>query len=156
VRENATATVRLLVVSREPAVLRPLWSVGESNSWHLETAGSGWEALERIQSGAVPDLLLLDLPRGDADTLHVLRWVRRLRPELPIILLSYAEDASREKEAIRLGAQDFLIRPLDEDQLETAIRRHLASLCAISLLAIAPVKTWKSLAKRRSLSAPAQ
>ena len=125
-KENATATVRLLVVSREPAVLRPLWSVGESNSWHLETAGSGWEALERIQSGAVPDLLLLDLPRGDADALHVLRWLRRLRPELPIILLSYAEDIGREKEAVRLGAQDFLVRPFDEQQLESAIRRHLA------------------------------
>ena len=125
--ENSTATVRLLVVSREPAVLRPLWSIGESNSWHLETAGSGWEALERIQSGAVPDLLLLDLPRGDADTLHVLRWLHRLRPELPIILLSYAEDISREKEAIRLGAQDFLVRPFQDAQLESAIHMHLTT-----------------------------
>ncbi|HEX3102964.1 MAG TPA: sigma 54-interacting transcriptional regulator, partial [Terriglobales bacterium] len=123
--ENTTSTIRLLVVSREPAVLRPLWSVGETNSWHLETAGSGWEALERIQAGAVPDLLLLDLPRGDADALHVLRWLRRLRPELPIVLLSHAEDVGREKEAVRLGAQDFLVRPLDEQQLESAIRRHL-------------------------------
>jgi two-component system, NtrC family, response regulator AtoC len=127
VAQNATATIRLLVVSREPAVLRPLWSIGESNSWHLETAGSGWEALERVQSGAVPDLLLLDLPRGDSDSLHVLRWLRRLRPGLPIILLSYAEDISREKEAVRLGAQDFLVRPFEDVQLESAIQRHLAT-----------------------------
>ncbi|MGB7585188.1 MAG: hypothetical protein WBM11_10110, partial [Terriglobales bacterium] len=58
--ENIVATIRLLVVSREPAILRPLWSIGESNSWHLETAGSGWEAMERVQSGSAPDLLLLD------------------------------------------------------------------------------------------------
>ena len=64
--ENAIETARLLVVSREPSVLRSLWSIGESNSWHLETAGSGWEAMERVQSGITPDLLLLDLPRGDA------------------------------------------------------------------------------------------
>jgi two-component system, NtrC family, response regulator AtoC len=125
--ENLSANVRLLVVSREPSVLRPLWAVGESNSWHLETAGSGWEALERIQSGAVHDVLLLDLPRGDADSLHVLRWLRRVRPELPIILLSHAEDSSREKEAVRLGAQEFLVRPFAEQQLESAIRRHLNS-----------------------------
>lgn len=105
--------------------MRPLWSIGESNSWHLETAGSGWEALERLQSGALPDLLLLDLPRGDADSLHVLRWLRRLRPDLPIILLSHAEDIARKQEAARLGAQDFLVRPFDEQQLESAIRRHL-------------------------------
>jgi two-component system response regulator AtoC len=127
VPENAIETVRLLIVSREPAVLRPLWSVGEANSWHIETAGSGWEALERIQSGAVPHLLLLDLPRGNADSLHMLRWLRRVRPELPIILLSHCADLSREKEALRLGAQDFLIKPFDESQIEAAIHRHLSS-----------------------------
>ncbi|HEY7352284.1 MAG TPA: sigma-54 dependent transcriptional regulator [Terriglobales bacterium] len=125
--EHLSANARLLVVSREPSVLRPLWAVGESNSWHLETAGSGWEALERIQSGAVHDVLLLDLPRGDADSLHVLRWLRRVRPELPIILLSHIEDASREREAVRLGAQEFLVRPFVEQQLEAAIRRQLGS-----------------------------
>ncbi len=125
--ENAIETTRLLVVSREPAVLRPLWSIGESNSWHLETAGSGWEAMERVQSGATPDLLLLDLPRGDSDSLHILRWLRRLRPELPIILIAYPEDASREKEAIRLGAQDYLVRPVEDRQLEQVIQRHLSS-----------------------------
>jgi two-component system, NtrC family, response regulator AtoC len=127
VGQNTIEAIHLLVVSREPSVLRPLWTVGESNSWRLETAGSGWEALERIQSGAVPDLLLLDLPRGDADSLHVLRWLHRVRPELPIVLLSYAEDISREKEAMRLGAQEFLVRPFEERHLEAAIRRHLSS-----------------------------
>jgi len=127
VSEHTTQTIRLLVVSREPSVLRPLWTVAELNSWHLETAGSGWEALERIQSGAVPDLLLLDIPRGDADSLHVLRWLRRIRPELPVILLAHAEDAAGEKEAVRLGAQEFLVRPFDEQQLASAVRNHLAT-----------------------------
>jgi DNA-binding NtrC family response regulator len=101
--------------------------VCETNAWHLETAGSGWEALERIQSGLAPALLLLDLPRGDADSLHVLRWMRRARPELPIILLSHTEDSVREKEAVRLGAQEFLVRPLDEQTLGTHIRRYVSS-----------------------------
>ncbi|MBZ5571551.1 MAG: response regulator, partial [Acidobacteriia bacterium] len=125
--QNAIETARLLVVSRESAVLRPLWSMGESNSWQLETATSGWEAMERMQSGSTPDLLLLDLARNDADSLHILRWLRRLRPELPIILISHPEDAGREKEAIRLGARDYLVRPLTDEQLEQAIRRHLSS-----------------------------
>jgi two-component system, NtrC family, response regulator AtoC len=123
--EKTIEAVCLLVVSREPSVLRPLWSIGESNGWHLETAGSAWDALDRVESGMVPHVLLLELPRGDRDNLHVLRWLRRSHPHLPIILLSHPDDAARKPEAIRLGAQDYLIRPFDEKQLELAIRQQL-------------------------------
>lgn len=125
--ENITETVRLLVVSREPSVLRPLWSIGEFNAWHLETAGSGWEAMERVESGANPHVLLLDLPRGDGDSLHVVRWLRRLRPDLPVIVICFPEDVDRKREATRLGAREVLIRPLDEASLESAIGRHVVS-----------------------------
>jgi len=127
VTENAIEAVRLLAVSKEPTVVRSLWSLGEVNSWQLETVGSGWEALESVQAGVTPDLLLLDLPRGDADSLHILRWLRRLRPNLPIILICYPDDARRRDEAIRLGAQDFLVRPVDDEQLEFVIRGQLNS-----------------------------
>jgi two-component system response regulator AtoC len=128
VTENAIETVRLLVVSKEPSVVRSLWSIGEMNAWQLETVGSGWEALEVVQAGYTPDLLLLDLPHGDAaDSLHILRWLRRLRPELPIILLCYADDAGRKNEAIRLGAQDYLVRPVTDERLESVIRGQLSS-----------------------------
>ena len=125
--KTAIETVRLLIVSREPAVLRPLFSIGESNSWHLETASSGWEALERLQSGAVPDLLLLELSGSDGDGLHTLRWLRRVRPDVPIILICPHDDADHKREAIRIGAQAILVRPLEEQQIEYVIRRHLGS-----------------------------
>jgi len=125
VAENIIATIRLLVVSREPAILRSLWSIGETNTWHLDTAPSGWDALERVQSGVVPDLLLLDLPRGDGDSLHILRWLRRLRPELRVLVLCHPEDGGRKKEATRLGAEAVLIRPFDEELLEETIRQLL-------------------------------
>jgi two-component system, NtrC family, response regulator AtoC len=125
VATNAIASVHLLVVSREPAVLRPLWSIGESNCWHLETAASGWEALERLQDGAGPNLLLLELSDRDGDGLHMLRWLRRVRPHLPIILISPTEDLECKQEAMRLGARAMLVRPFEEHQLEFLIRRNL-------------------------------
>jgi DNA-binding response OmpR family regulator len=106
--------MRLLVVSREMAALRPLWSIVELNAWHVETAASAWEAMERVQSGVAPHVLILDLPRGDSDSLHILRWLRRLRPELPIILLCHAADAAHRRDAIRLGADDVLVRPFQD------------------------------------------
>src|SRR5271154_5319983 len=125
-KENQNETIRLLVVSKEQTVLRLLWSIEESNHWHMETAASGWDAMERVQSGVVPHLLLLDIPRGDANSLHFLRWLRRLKEDLPVVVLCYPDDAVQGKEAVRLGAGEILARPFDAKQLEFVIRRHLA------------------------------
>ena len=125
--DNQAALLRLLVVSRESAVLGPLWAIGESNHWQLESATNGWGAMERVQSGVTPDLLILDLPRADKDGLHFLRWLRRLRPELPILVLCDHEDSSTQQEAIRLGARDYLLKPVQDRVLESAIRRMLTT-----------------------------
>jgi len=121
--EQATETRRLIAVSRDSAVLRPLWSMAESNSWQLETVSSAWEALERIQSGVAPHLFILDVPRCDRDGLHTLRWLRRLRPELPIILVCHSADADHKKDAIRMGADEVLVRPFQDEHLGLAIHR---------------------------------
>ena len=123
--DHITDTARLLVVSREAAILRPLWSVAEPNSWQIETAVNAWDAMERVQSGTTPHLLVLDFPRGDGDCLHILRWMRRLRPNLPVIVIFSAEDSGRKRDAIRVGAQEVLVRPFDETRLEASIQRHL-------------------------------
>jgi two-component system, NtrC family, response regulator AtoC len=125
--EAPVETARVLVVSRDASLLRPLWSLGESNSWHLETAASGWEAMERVHSDISPHLLVLDIPRGDGDGLHILRWLRRLHPELPVILTCHAEDPAHSNEAIRIGAEEVVVRPFDTQQLESAISKHLYS-----------------------------
>jgi len=131
VTRDTIETARLLVVSHDPAVLRPLWLVGAANCWEFESAANAWEAIERVQAGVTPDLLLLDLPHGDADALHILRWLRRLRPALPIILIGHSDDIGRKEEAIRMGARDYMVRPFDDQQLELAIRQHLSRPYAV-------------------------
>src|ERR1051326_1402296 len=125
--DNASEATRVLVVSRDTALLHQLWSIGDLKSWQLENVGSGWEAMERVQSEGAPHLLLLDVPQGDGDSLHILRWLRRLRPELPVFALCHPEDASRQKEAARLGAECVLVRPFDQKDLESVLRKHLGS-----------------------------
>jgi two-component system response regulator AtoC len=125
VAEQLIETARVMVVSREPSLLTPLSSISDSNAWQLETAVSAWDAIERIESGDTPQLLLLDLPRGDRDSQGVLRSLRRIHPGLPIILLCSAEDADRNKAAGCIGSQEILLKPLDEAQLEAVLRRYL-------------------------------
>lgn len=123
--EDNSETMRLLVMSREVAALRSLWSLVESNCWHLETVASGWDAMERIQSGISPHLLIIDVPRKDGDSLYVVRWVRRFRPELPILVLFHSEDADKKNDAIRMGADEVLVRPLSDEALQRAVRAYL-------------------------------
>jgi DNA-binding NtrC family response regulator len=141
---DSLAVVRILVISRESAVLGPLWTIGESNRWQLESATSGWGAMERVQSGITPDLLILDLSRADKDGLHFLRWLRRLRPDLPIVVLCDREDSPTRLEAIRLGASDCIAKPLGEHSLEKLIQRQLSKVpcdeVEISSDDIAPVQ----------------
>lgn len=116
---------RLLVVSQESTLLTPLAAMAEANFWQVESSASGWGAIERVEAGITPDLLMLDAPLGDSDGLHFLRWMRRLRPQLPIILICEPDDTPKKQEAIRLGARDCLFRPFNEQEIERIIRRHL-------------------------------
>jgi len=125
VADTTVEVIRLLVISQEDAVLHPLSRVGQSRSWRVESVSSGWEAMERVQSEAAPHVLLLDLSRGEKDSLHMLRWLRRLRPDLPVIVICHPDHIHRKKEAIRLGAEEVLMHPLDEKHLETVIGRHV-------------------------------
>ena len=51
--ENSVEAARVLAVSKDPGVVRSLWSIVETNSWQLETVGSGWEALAMWWRGDV-------------------------------------------------------------------------------------------------------
>lgn len=124
-RADAAPLPHLLVVSKEASSLEPLATVAGANAWRLEPAISGWEALDRVQSGARPDLVLLDLGRQSDDGLHTLRWLRRVRPELPVLVFAHSHDIQQKTEAIRLGAREYLVRPLKDTQLEFAVKRHL-------------------------------
>lgn len=118
-------SAQILLVSKERSALDLDSAPRENPGWQFETAGSGWEALERVHGGRGPDLIVLELLRGESEGMHTLRWLRRVRPDLPVVLLASADDAAQKLEAIRLGAQDYLVRPLPPGALANAIRRSL-------------------------------
>ena len=94
--------LRLLIVGRDASAIAALKSLANSNSWELKAVGSGCVALERLQGNHTPNLVIVDLARGEADGMYTLRWLRRMRPSLPVVLLGVADDTLHD-EAIRLG-----------------------------------------------------
>jgi len=123
--ENRICSLRMLLVSREASLVKSVHEIAQRNEWGFDTAAGGIEALERTQSGVPSQLVLLDLVPGDPESLHTLRWLQRVRPELPVIMLSPPDNTPQVLEAIRLGAQDYLLKPWKTRNFENVIRRHL-------------------------------
>jgi two-component system, NtrC family, response regulator AtoC len=128
--ENTNNTVRLLVVSREPAAFRLLGPREASQAWQVETVSNGWEAMERMHSGApdqllVLDIPLLDVPFKDSEPMHFLRWLKSFRPDFPVVPLCSPDDARRVKEEIGIYGEDLVFKPFDPRHLESVIRGRL-------------------------------
>lgn len=119
--------VRILVVTRELALLRTLGSGAKLNPWTVDTSEHAWEVLNRIQEPDGLQLLVLDTAYAERDSLHLLRWLGRIPREFPIIVICQSQDANTKDEAMRLGANQVMTRPLRENELEAGIRRALDS-----------------------------
>jgi two-component system, NtrC family, response regulator AtoC len=122
---NTNPAVHMLLISREPSALACLWALSEANAWKLDAANSGLHALEVLRSGATMNLVLLDLEAADVDGLRTLRWLRRVRPEVPVVLLCPRQNKGQMAEAVRLGAHDCVIKPCQAQQLEKVLKRHV-------------------------------
>jgi CheY-like chemotaxis protein len=91
----------------------------------LHFAGSGEEALRRLAE-IHPELIVIlsDINMPGMDGLELLREIRSLRPELPVLMVTAYGDDDRKRRANELGAAGFLSKPVDFDQL----KQHLLQL----------------------------
>jgi two-component system nitrogen regulation response regulator GlnG len=103
---------------------RLLAAVFESQGFQIRLAESGEEALKEI-AAELPSVLLLDLRMPGMDGLEVLRKAKEVAPQLPVILLTAHGDLPDAVQAIKLGAYDFLARPINNDKLVLTVRRAL-------------------------------
>jgi len=97
----------------------------EVDSYKVETAPNGYEAVRRIQEGPAPDLILLDVAMSGLDGLETLERLNEVQPGLKVIMLSCVSDPQTVVKAIRLGAQDYLPKPFQKGDLEVVIKRAL-------------------------------
>lgn len=122
-----SAATSILVVDDELDMRRYLRTLLEVDSYRVETAGSGQEALDRVKREPSPDLVLLDLLMPDLDGLQTLEQLRQVRPDLKVIMLSCVSEPRKVVQAIRLGAQDYLAKPFQKAELDAVVRHYLAA-----------------------------
>src|ERR1700728_3427144 len=116
---------KILLVDDEPAMLRYIRTLLEVDNHTVETASTGEEALERIEKGLEPDLVLLDVLMPGIDGLETLEKLRQKRPSAKIVMLSCVNDTKKVVQAMRLGAHDYLTKPFQKAELDTVVSQCL-------------------------------
>jgi two-component system nitrogen regulation response regulator NtrX len=114
----------ILVVDDDKSIRDSLKMVLEFESYEVLFAENGQEALRQLAAAPI-DLILLDVKMAGMDGLEVLQRVREKRTELPVIMISGHGTIETAVEATKLGAFDFLPKPLDRDKLLVTVRNAL-------------------------------
>src|ERR1700747_1789281 len=111
----------ILLVDDEPGMLRYIRTLLEVDDYKVETASTGEEALQRVEKGLEPDMVLLDVLMPGIDGLQTLEQLRQMRPGVKVVMLSCVSDTRKVVQAMRLGAQDYLTKPFQKAELDAVI-----------------------------------
>jgi len=115
--------LKVLIVDDEPPIRKLLRMGLGTQGYHIIDAPNAKTALELMS--AEPDLVILDLGLPDMQGLDLLRQIRQLRADVPIVVLSSRGDEVAKVEALDLGADDYVTKPFGMDELLARIRAAL-------------------------------
>src|ERR1035437_3153547 len=116
--------MRVLVVDDDRAVREALRRVLTLAGYEVQMADGGVAAIELVVQ-SVPDAVVLDLGMPDVDGLEVCRRLRLLGNRVPILMLTAREEGSDRVAGLDAGADDYLVKPFDVDELKARLRALL-------------------------------
>jgi DNA-binding response OmpR family regulator len=122
------AAVRIVVVEDEPAIRRGVADALRASGYDVAEAADGALGLtEAVRVGV--DLVLLDLLLPKRDGLEVLAELRRIRPTLPVIILTARGTEDDRVRGLKMGADDYVVKPFSARELlarvEAVLRRSV-------------------------------
>ena len=117
----------ILIVDDEPYIRKAIFGVLEDGGYTPRDVADGAAALEAIDSGPPPALVILDvwLEGSELDGMDVLEAVHLHHPEVPVIMISGHGTIDTAVAAIKQGAYEFIEKPLDSDRLLLTVARAL-------------------------------
>ncbi len=116
----------ILVVDDEPQMLIAVQETLRRKGYGITTAGSGIEALCRLKEHYY-QLVLTDMRMPEVSGLDLLKKVKTLSPQTPVVLLTAYGTIQNAVDAMRHGAFDYLLKPFSSEALEAVVRRALGS-----------------------------
>ncbi|TFE31544.1 response regulator [Cohnella luojiensis] len=117
----------ILIVDDEPLICRGLASLLETSGLNIQniyTAHNGYEALDYLKMENI-DLLITDIQMGAMSGIELMQQAKIIKPWVQVIVISAHETFQYAQLAIRLGARDYLIKPINSEQLLNSVRHVL-------------------------------
>jgi len=115
----------ILVVDDEEEIRKILSHILEKEGFKVVTAPDGQQAMQRICFDA-PDAVLLDVRMPGLNGMEVLKKIKEIDDDLPVVLVTAYADIHQSVEAMKEGAYDYLAKPFDNDEVVWIARRALA------------------------------
>jgi len=120
-------TVTILIIDDEPVVLRSCIKIlSRMSGLAIDTASSGREGLEKAQQKKY-DLVITDLKMPNMSGLDVLKTLRTQQPDVTVIIFTGYATVDSVREALKLGAFDYIPKPFTPEELRTVIDNAIAS-----------------------------
>lgn len=114
----------IVVIEDDPLVNQTVKGILSSKYAKVVTFTDAAQALDELHMIS-PDLILLDIFLGHANGLDILEQLRKQGYTMPVIIMTAFSDIKMAVRAMRLGAEDFIVKPLDLEQLEVSVERAL-------------------------------
>ena len=117
---------KILIIEDEVAIRRVLTKIisEENDSYYVEEAGDGLLGIEMIKNNDY-DLVLCDIKMPKMDGVEVLEKAKKIKPEIPIVMISGHGDLDTAVNTMRLGAFDYISKPPDLNRLLNTVRNAL-------------------------------
>ncbi|MES2574890.1 MAG: sigma-54 dependent transcriptional regulator [Bacteroidota bacterium] len=117
---------KILIIEDEAAIRRVLAKIlsEESDTYIVEDAEDGIQGLEKIKNNDY-DLVLCDIKMPKMDGVEVLEEVKKIKPEIPMVMISGHGDMETAIQTMRLGAFDYISKPPDLNRLLNTVRNAL-------------------------------
>lgn len=114
----------VLIVDDEPSILQSLGGLLSDEGFEILTASNGYEALKTIES-ASPDIVLLDIWMPGIDGIETLKEIKATSPHIPVVIITGHGTIETAVNATKIGAFDFIEKPLSIDKVIVAIHNAL-------------------------------
>mgnify|MGYP003441605285 CR=1 FL=1 len=117
---------KILIIEDEAAIRRVLSKIlsEENDTYQVEDAEDGFLGLEKIKNNDY-DLVLCDIKMPKMDGVEVLEAVKKIKPEIPMVMISGHGDMETAIQTMRLGAFDYISKPPDLNRLLNTVRNAL-------------------------------